>query len=106
MIMIMILQFSECAVSGVCTRGISYRGRKRGLVTCYPDTDLAMAKKLMEAKEIKQLPVVQQRAFASFDLQQHRKPRIVAILYYHSVWNCLRSKSILSPFLLLNSILF
>ncbi|CAI9283431.1 unnamed protein product [Lactuca saligna] len=84
--------FSECAVSGVCTRGISYRGRKRGLVTCYPDTDLAMAKKLMEAKEIKQLPVVQQRAFASFDLQQHRKPRIVAILYYHSVWNCLREE--------------
>lgn len=79
---------SECAVSGVCTRGISYRGRKRGLLTCYPDTDLAIAKKLMEAKEIKQLPVVQR----AFDFQQERKPRVVAILYYHSVWNCLREE--------------
>lgn len=77
--------FGECAVSGVCTRGISYRGRKRGLLTCYPDTDLAIAKKLMEAKEIKQLPVVQQRSF-------DRKPTTVAILYYHSVWNCLREE--------------
>lgn len=80
--------FGECVVSGVCTRGISYRGRKRGLLSCYPDTDLAIAKKLMEAKEIKQLPVVQR----PFDFQQDRKPRIVAILYYHSVWNCLREE--------------
>ncbi|KAL4558944.1 hypothetical protein LXL04_037149 [Taraxacum kok-saghyz] len=78
--------FGECVVSGVCTRGISYRGRKRGLVTCYPDTDLAIAKKLMEAKEVKQLPVVQHHA--AFD----RKPTVVAILYYHSVWNCLRDE--------------
>ncbi|KAI3684991.1 hypothetical protein L6452_34221 [Arctium lappa] len=49
----------EFVVSSVCTRGIRYRGRKWGLLTCYPDTDLAIAKKLMEAKGIKQLPVVE-----------------------------------------------
>nr|GEV18716.1 chloride channel protein CLC-f-like [Tanacetum cinerariifolium] len=61
--------FGECLVSSVCTRGISYRGRKRGLLTCYPDTDLAIAKKLMEAKGIKQLPVVQR----AVDFQEERK---------------------------------
>ncbi|MFS7963814.1 putative CBS domain, chloride channel, voltage gated, chloride channel, core [Helianthus anomalus] len=79
--------FNECLVSSVCTRGINYRGRKRGLLTCYPDTDLAIAKKLMEAKGIKQLPVVQR----AVDFQEERKRRIVGILYYHSIWNCLRS---------------
>ncbi|XP_024965217.1 chloride channel protein CLC-f-like, partial [Cynara cardunculus var. scolymus] len=33
---------SEYLVSSICTRGINYRGRKRGLLTCYPDTDLAI----------------------------------------------------------------
>ncbi|KAK1406909.1 hypothetical protein QVD17_38518 [Tagetes erecta] len=80
--------FSENLVSSVCTRGINYRGRKRGLLTCYPDTDLAVAKKLMEAKGIKQLPVVQR----AVDFQEERKRRIVAILYYHSIWNCLREE--------------
>lgn len=80
------MQFGESLVSSVCTRGISYRGRKRGLLTCYPDTDLAIAKKLMEAKGVKQLPVVQR----AVEFQEERKRRIVAILYYHSVWNCLR----------------
>ncbi|XP_076929620.1 chloride channel protein CLC-f-like [Bidens hawaiensis] len=78
--------FSDNLVSSVCTRGISYRGRKCGLLTCYLDTDLAIAKKLMEAKGIKQLPVVQR----AVDFQEERKRRIVAILYYHSIWNCLR----------------
>ncbi|PNY17383.1 chloride channel protein CLC-f-like, partial [Trifolium pratense] len=41
-------------VSSVCTRGMSYRGRARGLLTCYPNTTLAMARELMEAKGIKQ----------------------------------------------------
>ncbi|KAD5507592.1 hypothetical protein R6Q59_031611 [Mikania micrantha] len=80
--------FSESLVSSVCTRGINYRGRKRGLLTCYPDTDLAIAKKLMEARGIKQLPVVQR----AFNFQEERKRRIVAILYYHSIWNCLREE--------------
>ncbi|KAI3769079.1 hypothetical protein L6452_00175 [Arctium lappa] len=79
---------SEYLVSSICTRGINYRGRKRGILTCYPDTDLAIAKKLMEAKEIKQLPVVQHVV----DFQEERKRRVVAILYYHSVWSCLREE--------------
>ncbi|KAI3686120.1 hypothetical protein L1987_79792 [Smallanthus sonchifolius] len=80
--------FGGSLVSSVCTRGISYRGRKRGLLNCYPDTDLAIAKKLMEAKGIKQLPVVQR----AIDFQEERKRRIVAVLYYHSIWNCLREE--------------
>ncbi|KAJ0586030.1 putative chloride channel, voltage gated, chloride channel, core [Helianthus annuus] len=80
--------FGESLVSSVCTRWISYRGRKRGLLTCYPDTDLAIAKNLMEAKGIKQLPVVQR----AVDFREEGKRRIVAILYYHSIWNCLREE--------------
>ncbi|KAJ4725444.1 Chloride channel protein [Melia azedarach] len=75
-------------VSSICTRGISYRGRERGLLTCYPDTDLAVAKELMEAKGIKQLPVVKHAR----ELQRRRKHRIVAILHYDSIWNCLREE--------------
>ncbi|KVI10281.1 Chloride channel, core [Cynara cardunculus var. scolymus] len=74
--------------NGSSDSGINYRGRKRGLLTCYPDTDLAIAKKLMEAKEIKQLPVVQHVV----DFQEERKRRVVAILYYHSIWSCLREE--------------
>ncbi|GMP51976.1 hypothetical protein CsSME_00017985 [Camellia sinensis var. sinensis] len=76
---------NTCLVSSICTRGISYRGRERGLLTCYPDTDLAIAKKLIEAKGIKQLPVVKHGG----EFQRQRKHRIVAILYYDSIWNCL-----------------
>ncbi|XP_057983986.1 chloride channel protein CLC-f [Malania oleifera] len=74
-------------VSSVCTRGISYRGRERGLLTCYPDTDLAIAKELMEAKGIKQLPVVKRGS-----PQKERKRKLVAILPYDSIWNCLRDE--------------
>lgn len=73
----------------MCTRGISYRGRERGLLTCYPDTDLAIAKKLMEAKGIKQLPVVKRGG----GFQRERRRRIGAILYYDSILYCLRLKS-------------
>ncbi|KAF5961288.1 hypothetical protein HYC85_002497 [Camellia sinensis] len=79
---------NTCLVSSICTRGISYRGRERGLLTCYPDTDLAIAKKLIEAKGIKQLPVVKRGG----EFQRQRKHRIVAILYYDSIWNCLREE--------------
>ncbi|KAH9652654.1 chloride channel protein CLC-f [Citrus sinensis] len=79
---------NTCLVSSICTRGISYRGRERGLLTCYPDTDLAIAKELMEAKGIKQLPVIKR----SRELQRRRKQRIVAILHYDSIWNCLREE--------------
>ncbi|XP_028101684.1 chloride channel protein CLC-f-like isoform X1 [Camellia sinensis] len=81
---------NTCLVSSICTRGISYRGRERGLLTCYPDTDLAIAKKLIEAKGIKQLPVVKHGG----EFQRQRKHRIVAILYYDSIWNCLRLKEL------------
>ncbi|KAI3675701.1 hypothetical protein L1987_85293 [Smallanthus sonchifolius] len=79
---------SDSSVSSICTRGITYRGLKRGLITCYPDTDLATAKKLMEAREIKQLPVVQR----CLVFQDERKRKIVGILYYHSIWSCLREE--------------
>ncbi|KAH1083787.1 hypothetical protein J1N35_023548 [Gossypium stocksii] len=79
---------NTCLVSSVCTRGISYRGQKRALLTCYPETNLAIAKVLMEAKEIKQLPVVKSRGEA----RKGRKRRIV-LLYYESIWNCLREET-------------
>lgn len=77
------LQVNACLVSSVCTQGISYRGRARGLLTCYPDTDLAIAKELMEAKGIKQLPVIKRG-------REPRRRRIAAILHYDSIWICLR----------------
>jgi H+/Cl- antiporter ClcA len=75
-------------VSSLCTRGINYRGKRRGLLTCFPDTELAIAKQIMEAKGIKQLPVVKR----GVEFQEERKRRIVAILYYDSIWNCLREE--------------
>ncbi|KAI3466359.1 hypothetical protein Pfo_023022 [Paulownia fortunei] len=80
---------NTCTVSSIFTRGISYRGRERGLLICYPDTDLAMAKQLMEAKGIKQLPVIKRAEDAQ---RERRKRRILAILYYDSIWDCLREE--------------
>lgn len=74
-------------MSSIYTRGISYRGRERGILTCYPDTALATAKELMEAKGIKQLPVVKRG--------KERKRRIVAVLHYGSIFSCLRLLMIL-----------
>lgn len=65
---------------------MSYRGRARGLLTCYPNTNLAMAKELMEAKGIKQIPVVKR----SGDRHRERKQRIVGLLHYDKLWHCLR----------------
>lgn len=73
-------------VSSICTRGISYRGQDRGLLTCYPDTDLAIAKQLMEAKGIKQLPVVKRGG----EFSRERKRRITALLHYDSVEESIR----------------
>lgn len=81
-------EVNTCLVSSICTRGISYRGRERGLLTCYPDTELAIGKKLMEAKGIKQLPVVKRGGGS----QRERKRKIVAVLYYDSVLSCLREE--------------
>ncbi|KAB1214983.1 Chloride channel protein CLC-f [Morella rubra] len=80
------LDVNAVLVSSACTRGISYRGRERGLLTCYPDTNLAIAKELMEAKGIKQLPVVKRMG----ESKKRKKQRIVALLHYDSIWNCLR----------------
>ncbi|KAL3614753.1 hypothetical protein CASFOL_041510 [Castilleja foliolosa] len=80
---------NACTVSSIFTRGISYRGRERGLLICYPDTELAMAKQLMEAKGIKQLPVIKR---AEGVQREPRIRKIVAILYYDSIWNCLRDE--------------
>lgn len=81
-----LLQVNACPVSSVCTRGITYRGQERGILTCYPDTNLAIAKELMEAKGIKQLPVVKHGR----ERLKERKRRIVAVLHYDSISQCLR----------------
>lgn len=75
-----------CPVFSVCTRGMSYRGRGRGVLTCYPDTDLVTAKDLMEAKDIQQLPVVMRGG----DSREERRRRVVAVLHYDSISNYLR----------------
>ncbi|KAG4390549.1 hypothetical protein AAZX31_06G299900 [Glycine max] len=81
-----IVDANTCLVSSVCTRGMSYRGRERGILTCYPNTSLAMAKELMEAKDIKQLPVVKR----GVDHSREMKRRIVGLLHYDALWQCLR----------------
>ncbi|GLT79508.1 hypothetical protein SLA2020_509940 [Shorea laevis] len=83
-----LMEVNTCPVSSVCTRGISYRGQECGLLICYPDTDLIIAKELMEAKGIKQLPVVKRGGKP----QKGRKRRVVGILHYDSIWNSLREE--------------
>lgn len=83
-----ILDVKTCLVSSICTRGINYRGRERGLITCYPDTDLGIAKELMEAKGIKQLPVVRRGGEARKD----RKRRVIGLVDYDSIRGCLRQE--------------
>jgi hypothetical protein len=82
----MLVKSVQVLVSSVCTQRIIYRGRERGLLTCYPDTNLEIAKEIMEARGIKQLPVIKRDR----KHQRLRKQRIVAILHYDSIWNCLR----------------
>ncbi|BAT92925.1 hypothetical protein VIGAN_07179400 [Vigna angularis var. angularis] len=85
---LVVVDSNTCLVSSVCTRGMSYRGRERGILTCYPNTSLAMAKELMEAKGIKQLPVVKRGG----DQSRERKRRIVGLLHYDALWHCLRKE--------------
>ncbi|KAJ0986976.1 hypothetical protein J5N97_005332 [Dioscorea zingiberensis] len=73
-------------VSSCYTRGFQYRGSERGLLTCFPDTELAIAKELMEAKGIKQLPVVKRGGHARND----QKRSVVGLLHYESISQCLR----------------
>ncbi|KAM0941630.1 putative CBS domain, chloride channel, voltage gated, chloride channel, core [Dioscorea sansibarensis] len=77
---------NACLVSSCCVRGFQYRGRERGLLTCSPDTDLATAKQLMEAKGIKQLPVVKQGGHTRND----QKRLVVGLVHYESISRCLR----------------
>ncbi|CAL9102913.1 unnamed protein product [Musa textilis] len=75
-------------ISSCLTRGLQYRSRENGLLTCFPDTDLTTAKQLMEAKGIKQLPVVKRGGGRRND----RKRRLVGLLYYDSIGHCLREE--------------
>uniref|UniRef100_A0A0D6QYJ3 Chloride channel protein n=1 Tax=Araucaria cunninghamii TaxID=56994 RepID=A0A0D6QYJ3_ARACU len=74
-------------VSSVCTRGIHYRGHERGILICYPDTDLMMAKEVMEAREIKQLPVI----IRVGERREERCRKLVGLLYYDAITDCLRA---------------
>lgn len=73
-------------ISSCLTRGFQYRGSERGLLTCFQDTDLTTAKELMEAKGIKQLPVVKRGKSRGMD----GKRRLIGLLYYDYIGQCLR----------------
>ncbi|XP_074311281.1 chloride channel protein CLC-f [Silene latifolia] len=77
-----------CAVSSVCTRAMNYRGLERRVLTCYPDTDLVTARDLMEAKGVKQLPVVMRGG----ESKEERRRKIVAVLHYDSMSKHLRTE--------------
>ncbi|CAN6450562.1 unnamed protein product [Victoria cruziana] len=79
---------SNSPVLAVCTRGIRYRGSERGLVVCYPDTELLIAKELMEAGGVKQLPVVKH---GGNERKEHRR-RAVALLSYDFIRRRLREE--------------
>ncbi|MQM19165.1 hypothetical protein Taro_052165, partial [Colocasia esculenta] len=76
-------------VSSICTRGIDYHGSERGLLTCFMDTDLTTAKQLMEAKDVKQLPVVRRGG----NQRRDRKRKLLGLLQYDSITQCLRMKT-------------
>ncbi|KAJ3694632.1 hypothetical protein LUZ60_000009 [Juncus effusus] len=82
------LDVNLCEVSYCVTRGFEYKGSERGLLTCFADTDLKTAKELMEAKGIKQLPVVKRGVANRNDGK--RKP--IALLHYDSISICLREE--------------
>ncbi|CAN7018539.1 hypothetical protein IGI04_021304 [Brassica rapa subsp. trilocularis] len=83
-----ILDENTCPVSSVCTKKITYRGQERGLLTCYPDATVGVAKELMEARGVKQLPVVK-RGEAS---HKGKKRKVVGLLHYDSIWTFLRDE--------------
>ncbi|KAG2653591.1 hypothetical protein PVAP13_1NG465400 [Panicum virgatum] len=79
---------NSSSISSCVTRGFHYRGSERGLLTCFPDTDLTTAKNLMEARGIKQLPVVKRGV--GHRTTGKRKP--IALLHYDSIGCCLREE--------------
>ena len=80
------MQEACSTISSCLTRGFQYQGSERGLPTCFPDTDLTTAKNLMEARGIKQLPVVKR----GVGHKTERRRKLVALLYYDSIGHCLR----------------
>ncbi|XP_072986535.1 chloride channel protein CLC-f-like [Typha latifolia] len=83
-----ILDVNSSPISACLTRGFQYQGSECGLLICFPDTDLTTAKELMEAKGIKQLPVVKR----GWGRRNDRKRRIVGLLHYDSIGQCLRDE--------------
>ncbi|KAI4320870.1 hypothetical protein MLD38_034309 [Melastoma candidum] len=79
---------NAACVSSACTRKVSYRGQERGIFTCYPDADLETAKEIMEAKGVKQLPVVKRGG----DPHKERKRRVVGMVYYDEITGFLRDE--------------
>ncbi|TVU28302.1 hypothetical protein EJB05_19815, partial [Eragrostis curvula] len=79
---------NSSTISSCLTRGFQYWGSERGLLTCFPDTDLTTAKGLMEARGVKQLPVVKRGT--GHRTAGRRKP--IALLHYDSIGSCLREE--------------
>ncbi|CAA7015455.1 unnamed protein product [Microthlaspi erraticum] len=83
-----ILDENTCPVSSVCTKKISYRGQERGLLTCYPDATVGVAKELMEARGVKQLPVVKRGEVT----HKGKKRKLLGLVHYDSIWTFLRDE--------------
>ncbi|KFK35584.1 hypothetical protein AALP_AA4G009900 [Arabis alpina] len=83
-----ILNENTCPVSSVCTRNITYRGQERGLLTCYPDATVSVAKELMEARGVKQLPVVKRGEV----IHKGKRRKLLGLLHYDSIWTFLRDE--------------
>ncbi|EEC73903.1 hypothetical protein OsI_08728 [Oryza sativa Indica Group] len=79
---------NSSTISLCLTRGFQYEGNERGLLTCFPDTDLTTAKNLMEARGIKQLPVVKR----GVGHRTEGKRKLIALLHYDSIGHCLREE--------------
>ncbi|KAF8758075.1 hypothetical protein HU200_010738 [Digitaria exilis] len=82
------LDANSSPVSSCLTRGFQFHGNERGLVTCFPDTDLSTAKVLMEVKGIKQLPVVKRGAGRRNDGRR----KVIGLLHYDAIGWCLREE--------------
>ncbi|XP_062191597.1 chloride channel protein CLC-f-like [Phragmites australis] len=82
------LDANSTLVSSCFTRGFQFHGNERGLVTCFPDTDLSTAKVLMEVKGVKQLPVVKRGAGRRNDGRR----KVLGLLHYDSIGWCLREE--------------
>ncbi|PKA51354.1 Chloride channel protein CLC-f [Apostasia shenzhenica] len=82
------LNVDVCPISSRLTQLFQHRVGESAIMACFPDTDLTTAKALMEAKGIKQLPVVQRGTYH----RNRRKRRVVGLLKYNSIDHCLREE--------------